>query len=40
MKIGNVYGLEGGSFAGNVYDKQDLAPSLMTCGGGVESHIS
>jgi len=38
MKLGNIYGFEGGSYAGNVYDINSLSPALNTCGGGAESH--
>ena len=33
-KLGNLYGFTGGSYAGNVYDKFGLAPTLNTSGGG------
>lgn len=33
-KLFNIYGATGGNFAGNVYDKEYIAPSLSTCGGG------
>ena len=40
MKLGNIYGFEGGSYAGNVYDINSLSPSLNTAqGGGREPHI-
>ena len=32
-KLFNIYGATGGNFAGNVYDKEYIAPSLSTCGG-------
>lgn len=37
-RIGNIYGPNRGTgFAGNVWDKEFLAPTLTTCGGGSES---
>ena len=33
-KVGNIYGFEGGSFAGNVYDENGLAPAIRTMEGG------
>lgn len=33
-KIFNIYGFTGGSFAGNVYDTNGIAPSINTCEGG------
>lgn len=33
-KIFNIYGFTGGSFAGNVYDTDGIAPSINTCEGG------
>ena len=33
-KIGNVFGATGGNHAGNVYDKNYLAPALNTMEGG------
>lgn len=40
MKLGNIYGFEGGSYAGCVYDSNSLSPALNTCGGGGrEPHI-
>lgn len=39
MKIGNIYGFEGGSYAGNVYDTKSLAPTIDTfSGGGADNH--
>lgn len=29
-KIGNIYGFDGGNYAGNVYDQDGLAPTLRT----------
>lgn len=38
IRIGNIYGPDRGTgFAGNVWDKQGLAPTITTCGGGIES---
>lgn len=36
-KIGNIYGFTGGSFAGNVYGVDGVAPALNTMGGGREN---
>lgn len=33
-KLGNLYGFSGGNYAGNVYDKDSLCPSISTMGGG------
>lgn len=33
-RLGNYYGFEGGSYAGNVYDSKGLCPSLNTAQGG------
>ena len=33
-KIGNLFGATGGNYAGNVYDKEYLAPVINTCQGG------
>lgn len=34
IKIGNIYGFDGGNFAGNVYDADGICPCLRTfCGG-------
>ena len=33
-KLGNLNGFSGGNFAGNVYDKEYVAPALNTMGGG------
>ena len=32
--MGNIYGFDGGNFAGNVYDTEGLAPAIRTCIGG------
>ena len=34
IRLGNIYGATGGNFAGNVYDKNGIAPTINTCGGG------
>lgn len=34
IRLFNIYGFTGGSFAGNVYDPTGIAPSLNTMGGG------
>ena len=34
-KIGNIWGFTGGSFGGNVWTADGLAPALMTMQGGV-----
>lgn len=33
-RLFNIYGFTGGSFAGNVYDVQGIAPTINTMGGG------
>ena len=33
-KIGNIYGFDGGNYAGNVYDANGLSPTLRTMQGG------
>ena len=33
-KIGNIFGFTGGNYAGNVYDKDHLSPTLNTMQGG------
>lgn len=33
-RIFNIYGFTGGSYAGNVYDADGVAPTLNTMGGG------
>lgn len=33
-KIGNLYGFQGGTFAGNVYGTDGVSPTILTCGGG------
>lgn len=34
IKVCNIYGFDGGNFAGNVYDADGLSPCLRTFGGG------
>jgi DNA (cytosine-5)-methyltransferase 1 len=33
-RIGNIYGFDGGNFAGNVYDKNGISPTISTMQGG------
>lgn len=33
-RIGNIYGFDGGNFAGNVYDKDSCSPTIPTYQGG------
>lgn len=33
-KLGNIYGFDGGNYAGNVYDKEMLSPTIRTYQGG------
>lgn len=33
-RIGNIYGYDGGNYAGNVYDQSGISPSLLTTQGG------
>ena len=33
-RLGNIYGFNGGNYAGNVYDENDLAPTLTNMQGG------
>ncbi len=33
-KIGNIYGFDGGNYAGNVYDSENIAPTLRSHSGG------
>ena len=33
-KIGNIYGFDGGNYAGNVYDPENIAPTLRSHSGG------
>lgn len=35
IRIGNIYGENRGTgFAGNVWDKEFISPTITTCGGG------
>ena len=35
IRIGNIFGSNKGTgFAGNVWDKEAIAPTITTCGGG------
>ncbi len=34
IKLGNLYGFDGGNFAGNVYDRNALSPTIRTYQGG------
>ena len=37
-RIGNIFGEDRGTgFAGNVWDKDSIAPTVTTCGGGIEN---
>lgn len=38
-KIGNIWGATGGNYAGNVYDKNYIAPVINTCSGGYREPI-
>lgn len=33
-KLGNIYGFNGGNYAGNVYDQEGLAPNFLSMEGG------
>lgn len=33
-KLGNIYGFDGGNYAGNVYDSENIAPTLRSHSGG------
>ncbi len=33
-QIGNIYGFEGGNYAGNVYGKEGLCPTIRANSGG------
>lgn len=38
IRIGNIYGSDRGTgFAGNVWDKDVVCPTITTCGGGIEN---
>ena len=34
VRLGNIFGFTGGNYAGNVYDKDHLSPTLNTMQGG------
>lgn len=34
IRLGNIYGFTGGSYAGNVYSHRGLCPAINTAGGG------
>lgn len=34
IRIGNIYGFDGGNYAGNVYDKDSCSPTIRTYQGG------
>lgn len=36
-KLGNIYGFEGGNYAGNVYDGEMLSPTIRTYQGATSS---
>lgn len=38
-RLGNLWGATGGNYAGNVYDKNYIAPTVNTCGGGYREPI-
>ena len=38
-KLGNIYGFGGGNYAGNVYDKAGISPTIRTCQGGNQQPI-
>ena len=38
-RLGNLWGATGGNYAGNVYDKDYIAPTVNTCGGGYREPI-
>ena len=33
-RLGNIYGFDGGNYAGNVYSSKGLCPALNSTGGG------
>lgn len=33
-KLGNIYGFDGGNYAGNVYDSENIAPTIRSHSGG------
>lgn len=36
-QLGNIYGFTGGNYAGNVYDKDGISPTLKTMQGGEQT---
>lgn len=37
-RIGNIFGDDRGTgFAGNIWNKEWIAPTVTTCGGGIEN---
>lgn len=38
-RIGNIYGFDGGNYAGNVYDKKGLCPTIRTFQGNQQPMI-
>lgn len=38
-RLGNIYGFDGGNYAGNVYDKEALSPTIRTYQGGNQQPI-
>ena len=36
-RLGNIYGFDGGSYAGNVYSSKGLCPALNSTGGATDS---
>ena len=40
QRLGNLYGMDGGNYAGNVYDQNGLCPALLSMqGGGRQPHV-
>lgn len=38
IRIGNIYSPNRGTgFAGNIWDKDFICPTITTCGGGIEN---
>lgn len=37
IKLGNIYGFDGGNYAGNVYESMGIAPTLSTFRGGTSN---
>lgn len=37
VRLGNIFGYAGGNYAGNVYDKKFMCPTLNTMQGGVNN---